>query len=453
MERLLHAEIDRLPERYRVPIVLCDLEGRSHEQAARHLGWPIGTVKSRLARGRDRLRDRLRRRGLFSGLEPIAAAFRLSGLDDVIPAALVQSTTAAAVRFSASRTISSASVATLAQGVLNTMSTTRWVKLASVLLVAGATASGVGLISRGAASGVEPTAQKTAQAGPGSDMPVAEVKNGKFKFSVAAPGSIEPTRRHGHALPGRGQHDHHYDPARGDQGQEGRSRLRARLGARFATRLTNQKIATQAAEAAYQNAKLAREIAQIAVKEYQEGAYPLDKATILGEIKLAESALQKARAELERTRRVRQRLNDTRSRKEGTAGSSDLLAELDVENRLEAIDQTLMREQLSLEKAQGRLNLLEKYTKERTIKELKDKVDERTQEELAKERTLRLERDKESRLERQIDNCKLFAPGDGVVVYANDRTGRVVGLRSRKAPRSGNGSSSFTSSTSTAPSR
>ena len=87
VERLLHAEIDRLPERYRVPIVLCDLEGRSHEQAARHLGWPIGTVKSRLSRGRDRLRDRLRRRGLFPGLEPIAAALRLSGLDDMIPTA------------------------------------------------------------------------------------------------------------------------------------------------------------------------------------------------------------------------------------------------------------------------------------------------------------------------------------------------------------------------------
>ncbi|MGC8641126.1 MAG: RNA polymerase sigma factor [Isosphaeraceae bacterium] len=53
MESLLHTEIDRLPERYRVPIVLCDLEGRSYEQAARQLGWPIGTVKSRLARGRD----------------------------------------------------------------------------------------------------------------------------------------------------------------------------------------------------------------------------------------------------------------------------------------------------------------------------------------------------------------------------------------------------------------
>src|SRR5262249_15369119 len=62
--RLLHEEIERLPERYRSPIVLCDLEGCSHEQAARHLGWPIGTVKSRQARGREQLRKRLRGRGL-----------------------------------------------------------------------------------------------------------------------------------------------------------------------------------------------------------------------------------------------------------------------------------------------------------------------------------------------------------------------------------------------------
>ena len=45
--QFLHEEIDRLPERFRLPLVLCDLEERSHQQAARHLGWPIGTVKSR----------------------------------------------------------------------------------------------------------------------------------------------------------------------------------------------------------------------------------------------------------------------------------------------------------------------------------------------------------------------------------------------------------------------
>ena len=64
LARVLHEEIERLPERFRAPLILCDLEGRSHEQAARHLGWPVGTVKSRQARGRERLRDRLRRRGV-----------------------------------------------------------------------------------------------------------------------------------------------------------------------------------------------------------------------------------------------------------------------------------------------------------------------------------------------------------------------------------------------------
>ncbi len=48
---LLDAEINRLPDRYRAPIVLCLIEDRTHEEAARALGWPVGTVKSRLARG------------------------------------------------------------------------------------------------------------------------------------------------------------------------------------------------------------------------------------------------------------------------------------------------------------------------------------------------------------------------------------------------------------------
>ena len=51
LERVLHEEIGRLPERCRVPVVLCLLEGHSHEQAARCLGWPVGTVKSRLCTG------------------------------------------------------------------------------------------------------------------------------------------------------------------------------------------------------------------------------------------------------------------------------------------------------------------------------------------------------------------------------------------------------------------
>lgn len=57
-------EVARLPERYRMAVVLCDLEGLSHDEAARSLGWPIGTIKSRISRGRERLKGQLVRRGL-----------------------------------------------------------------------------------------------------------------------------------------------------------------------------------------------------------------------------------------------------------------------------------------------------------------------------------------------------------------------------------------------------
>jgi RNA polymerase sigma factor (sigma-70 family) len=91
LEQSLHEEIGRLPERCRAPVVLCLLEGLSHEQAARHLGWPVGTVKSRLAHARERLRARLTRRGLapaaLSGATLVARTTRAA-----VPAALAGAT-------------------------------------------------------------------------------------------------------------------------------------------------------------------------------------------------------------------------------------------------------------------------------------------------------------------------------------------------------------------------
>ena len=118
LERLLHEEIDRLPDRYRSPMVLCDLEGHTHEEAARHLGWPVGTIKSRLSRGRDRLRHGLVRRGVATDVGVFIAGLGAKAPVFSISPALLDSTTAAALHFATLGPAVRGSAAVLAQGVL-----------------------------------------------------------------------------------------------------------------------------------------------------------------------------------------------------------------------------------------------------------------------------------------------------------------------------------------------
>ena len=64
LRRILDDELLRLPEKYRAPVVLCYLEGWTHEEAAQQLGWPAGSMSRRLDRARTLLRRRLAHRGL-----------------------------------------------------------------------------------------------------------------------------------------------------------------------------------------------------------------------------------------------------------------------------------------------------------------------------------------------------------------------------------------------------
>jgi RNA polymerase sigma-70 factor (ECF subfamily) len=70
---LLRDEVSRLPEGYRLPVMLCYLDGETNEEAAVKLRCPVGTIKGRLSRARQTLRDRLRRRGLDLYAEGLAA--------------------------------------------------------------------------------------------------------------------------------------------------------------------------------------------------------------------------------------------------------------------------------------------------------------------------------------------------------------------------------------------
>ncbi len=89
---LLHEEIGRLPDRLRLPVVLCELEGLTRDQAAERLRWSEGTVRGRLARARAKLRERLTRRGVTLSAAAMAAALASEASAAPVPDLLLTAT-------------------------------------------------------------------------------------------------------------------------------------------------------------------------------------------------------------------------------------------------------------------------------------------------------------------------------------------------------------------------
>jgi RNA polymerase sigma factor (sigma-70 family) len=124
LQQLLDQELSQLPEKYRLPVVLCDLEGRTRREVARQLRLPEGTLSNRLTAGRQRLAGRLKRRGLTLSAGAVATLLGREASAHV-PAALISSTVATALQVAATpaalATLLPTPVGSLTQGVLQTM--------------------------------------------------------------------------------------------------------------------------------------------------------------------------------------------------------------------------------------------------------------------------------------------------------------------------------------------
>jgi RNA polymerase sigma factor (sigma-70 family) len=160
---LLHEELSRLPEKYRTPVVLCYLEGRTNDDVARQLGWPVGTVSGRLARAKTMLRSRLIRRGLPPSAGLLAVAMLSDPARAAVPERLIKRTLEAFLSNPTHGPLAGAtvagSVASLASGTFHILSITQ-AKWAVAVLLAGITvATGVGLGRRDAKADLGATAQ------------------------------------------------------------------------------------------------------------------------------------------------------------------------------------------------------------------------------------------------------------------------------------------------------
>lgn len=154
METVLDQELARLPDKYRIPLVMCDLQGISGKDAAARLGWPEGTVSGRLTRGREILRQRMTRYVATITALSLAGLFARQASAAVVPEALLKSTISGATLLASGQAVAgggvfSLNVTALSKGVLKSMFIAK-VKFAAIALLSlGATVAVADGIHRG----------------------------------------------------------------------------------------------------------------------------------------------------------------------------------------------------------------------------------------------------------------------------------------------------------------
>ncbi|HEV2947712.1 MAG TPA: sigma-70 family RNA polymerase sigma factor [Gemmataceae bacterium] len=160
---LLDQELSRLPDKYRLPIVLCDLEGQSIKDAARNLDWPQGTLAGRLARARALLAKRVARHGLVLSVGTLTALLSQHIASASVPSSIIFSTVQAAgfgAAASSAAGLISADVAALTKGVLKSMLLSKLKTATAVFLTLGVIGLGGGAISYSLMAGEEPKGQQ-----------------------------------------------------------------------------------------------------------------------------------------------------------------------------------------------------------------------------------------------------------------------------------------------------